>query len=69
MPKRIAPARWAVNVGFPITTSRYRSMTTENAADMEKTFEVLGEPPYSLEAGIAETIDWMKEYHPELIQI
>jgi nucleoside-diphosphate-sugar epimerase len=59
----------AVNVGFPITTSRYRSMTTDNVADMEKTFDVLGEPPYSLEAGIAETVEWMKEYHPKLIQI
>lgn len=55
-------------VPFPITSSRYRSMTTSNPAPMEKTFQILGEPPYTLEGGITETVAWMRESHPELIR-
>ena len=57
-----------LKIRFPLTSSRYKSMTTGNTAPMEKTFEDLGEPPYSLEEGIDETIEWMKKYHPELIR-
>ena len=64
----IGDACKAINVRFPITTSRYMSMTTDNAADMEKTFSALGEPPYSLEQGIIETVQWMKEHHPLLVR-
>ena len=56
-----------VGVRFPITSSRYASMTTDNAADMEQTFAVLGEPPHSLEDGIARTVEWMRQHHPRLV--
>lgn len=56
------------NVKFPITTSRYRSMTTDNPASMEHTFTNLGEPKYSLEEGIAQTVEWLKKYHPNLVR-
>lgn len=56
-----------LNIKFPITRSRYRSMTTDNPVDMEKTFKELGENKYTLEQGIDETINWMKTYHPELV--
>jgi GlcNAc-P-P-Und epimerase len=49
-----------LKVKFPITTSRYRSMTEENPVDMDKTFRILGEPKYSLREGIAETVEWLK---------
>jgi GlcNAc-P-P-Und epimerase len=54
-------------IKFPITMSRYRSMTTDNPAYMEKTFEELGESPYTLEQGVDETVHWMKANHPHLI--
>jgi GlcNAc-P-P-Und epimerase len=54
---------------FPITSSRYRSMTNSNTAPMESTIEALGMPPYSLEKGIEETVEWMKREHPELVKI
>jgi GlcNAc-P-P-Und epimerase len=54
---------------FPITLSRYRSMTTNNPANMEKTFVELGEAKYSLAEGIDETVMWMKKVHPELVTI
>lgn len=57
-----------LKIKFPITSSRYRSMTTGNIAPMDKTFQKLGMPPYSLEAGIKETVDWMKNHFPSLVK-
>ena len=45
---------------FYITTSRLNSMTEDYYAPMDKTFKVLGEPPYSLESGIKETVTWYR---------
>jgi nucleoside-diphosphate-sugar epimerase len=56
-------------VGFPITSSRYKSMTNSNVAPLEKTFETFNNPPYSLEQGIEETIEWMKQEHPHLVTV
>jgi Nucleoside-diphosphate-sugar epimerases len=50
-----------VKIKFPITTSRYKSMTNSNTAPMEETFRVLGEPRYSLQQGIDETVQWLKQ--------
>lgn len=55
-------------LNFPITTSRYKSMTTSNPAPMEDVFNLLGKPPYSLDKAIDETIVWLKEFHPQLIK-
>lgn len=55
-------------IKFPITSSRYKSMTTGNTAPMEQTFEAFGNPPYTLEAGIDETIEWMKQEFPDLVK-
>lgn len=65
----IGDALRIVKIKFPITSSRYRSMTTNNPADMEKTYTELGEPPYTLQQGIDQTIEWMKKKHPELIKV
>ncbi|MEO8204862.1 MAG: NAD(P)-dependent oxidoreductase [Chthoniobacterales bacterium] len=45
---------------FFITTSRYRSMTTDYAPPMEKTFTLLGPNPWTLEEGIQKTTAWLK---------
>ncbi|HQQ95905.1 MAG TPA: NAD(P)-dependent oxidoreductase [Cyclobacteriaceae bacterium] len=55
-------------IKFPITTSRYKSMTTDNPVDMKKTFDVLGENRFTLEQGIEETVSWMRVHHPSLIK-
>lgn len=47
---------------FYLNSSRLRSMTTDYVTPMEPTFQLLGEPPYSLEAGIAETCRWYREW-------
>jgi GlcNAc-P-P-Und epimerase len=45
---------------FVINSSRLRSMTTDYLTPMERTFELLGENPYTLEAGIKETVEWLR---------
>jgi len=47
---------------FLINSSRFRSMTTDYATPMERTLELLGENPYTLEAGIEETVKWLRSY-------
>jgi len=54
----------AINLKFPITLSRYKSMTHGNSAPMEKTFSVLGQPKYTLKDGIEETVSWLKSQDP-----
>jgi GlcNAc-P-P-Und epimerase len=49
------------NIKFPITLSRYKSMTQSNSVPMEKTFQLLGAPKYSLQQGIEETVEWLKK--------
>jgi len=51
----------ALGVNFPITLSRYRSMTQTNSASMDKTFKVLGAPKFKLQQGIDETVSWLKQ--------
>jgi nucleoside-diphosphate-sugar epimerase len=54
-------------IKFPLTSSRYRSMTTSNSASMKKTFDALGPSPFTLEDGINETLQWLKVNHPNLL--
>ena len=58
-----------LKIRFPITISRYKSMTTNNPAPMEKTFLLLGEPPLTLSEGVQETVNWFKTNRPELIRL
>lgn len=46
---------------FYISSSRYHSMTSDYPVSMEKTFDVLGPPPVSLEQGVAETLAWLRQ--------
>jgi GlcNAc-P-P-Und epimerase len=45
---------------FLINSSRFRSMTTDYQTPMQFTFELFGENPYALEAGIKETVEWLR---------
>jgi nucleoside-diphosphate-sugar epimerase len=47
---------------FPITTSRYRSMTEDYVADLEPTFAITGPPPVDLREGVRRTLAWLAEY-------
>lgn len=45
---------------FHITTSRYRSMTTDYVPPMQKTIDMIGSGPHSLHDAIAETVSWLR---------
>jgi len=47
---------------FPLTSSRFRSMTEDYLTPIENSFTVFGEPPYSLEDGVRETVMWLNQY-------
>ena len=47
---------------FLINSSRFRSMTTDYETPMERTFQVLGENPISLDEGIKRTVEWISSY-------
>lgn len=47
---------------FYLTSSRYRSMTSDYPTPMEKTFSVLGRGPFSLEEGIDQTVNWLRQH-------
>lgn len=51
-----------IGVRFPITLSRYRSMTEDYLSPIENTIKSFGVPPYSLEEGIKETVNWLNLY-------
>lgn len=46
---------------FPLTVSRYKSMTSDYLTPMGKTFDTFGEPPYSLKQGVNQTVAWLEE--------
>jgi|694.fasta_scaffold08901_8 nucleoside-diphosphate-sugar epimerase len=48
----------AVHIPFPITTGRFRSMTSDYITPMDATIEAFGEAPYSVEAGVKEMVRW-----------
>lgn len=60
---------YLAKVRFPMTSSRYKSMTHSNSVPMQKTFEVLGQPKYTLQAGIDNSIVWMRKYFPKLVKV
>ena len=50
-----------LGIDFPLTSSRVKSMTTNYLTPMDKTFAAFGEPPYTLEKGVRETVGWMQD--------
>ena len=50
----------ALGKNFPITSSRYRSMTQEYLTPMQKTFDCLGSTSVPLSEGVRETVDWLR---------
>ncbi|MEO8589858.1 MAG: NAD(P)-dependent oxidoreductase [Flavobacteriales bacterium] len=47
-----------LRIPFPITTGRFRSMTSDYITPMDRTIEAFGEAPYGLEEGVKETVKW-----------
>jgi GlcNAc-P-P-Und epimerase len=47
---------------FLIDSTRYKSMVENFPAPMEPVIALLGEPPYSIDSGIDETLVWLKDF-------
>jgi GlcNAc-P-P-Und epimerase len=47
-----------IGLPFPITSGRFRSMTSDYITPMDKTIDALGEAPWTIEAGVKETVKW-----------
>ena len=45
---------------FPLFSSRYESMISDYATPIDATCETFGTPPYTLEHGIGETVEWLR---------
>jgi nucleoside-diphosphate-sugar epimerase len=45
---------------FPFNSFRLNNVLTEYVFDLEKTEQVCGPLPYSIDAGVAETVSWLK---------
>lgn len=48
----------AAGLPFPITSGRFRSMTSDYITPMDRTIEALGPAPYSMEQGVKAMVDW-----------
>lgn len=48
----------AVGIPFPITSGRFRSMTSDYITPMDRTVAALGEAPYGLEEGVEAMVHW-----------
>lgn len=48
----------AVGLPFPITSGRFRSMTSDYITPMDKTIAAFGQAPYTVEAGAREMVAW-----------
>jgi nucleoside-diphosphate-sugar epimerase len=49
----------------PINSGRLFRMTENHPVPAEETLRVLGEGPYSLEQGVAETVAWLRSAYPD----
>jgi nucleoside-diphosphate-sugar epimerase len=61
-----------VNISFPITSTRYNSMTQDYLTPIEKTDTTLGTPIYTIEEGVKEFTNWFqnldRDIQPHTIQ-
>jgi nucleoside-diphosphate-sugar epimerase len=47
-------------IPFPITSGRFRSMTSDYITPMDRTEEAFGKAPFTLDMGVKETIRWYR---------
>ena len=47
-----------LHLPFPITSGRYRSMTSDYVTPMDATIDALGKAPYSVDQGVKAMVEW-----------
>ncbi|MBK8611889.1 MAG: NAD(P)-dependent oxidoreductase [Flavobacteriales bacterium] len=48
----------AVRIPFPISSGRFRSMTSDYVTPMDKTIQVVGEAPWTMQEGVKAMVRW-----------
>ena len=56
-----------LRIPFPITSGRFRSMTSDYITPMDRTIEVLGEAPFSMEEGVQRTVRWYDDRSERIV--
>lgn len=51
----------AIGMRFPISSSRYKSMTEDYYVPLQPTLDLVGPLPHSLTDGVAKTVRWLRE--------
>ena len=59
---RIGDLLGIVGLSFPMQSERFFNLTTSNPVPMDGTIDIFGEPPYSLDHGIEETLAWLETF-------
>jgi nucleoside-diphosphate-sugar epimerase len=57
-----------LGIKFPINSTRFFNLTTDNPVPLEPIHTLFGIPPFSLEEGIQETIEWLKANNEQKLQ-
>jgi nucleoside-diphosphate-sugar epimerase len=57
----VGDALKAVHLPFPITSGRFRSMTSDYITPMDRTIEAFGLPPFTLEEAVDRTVRWYED--------
>jgi nucleoside-diphosphate-sugar epimerase len=55
-----------INIVFPMTSTRYNSMTQNYLTPIEKTYTTLGKPIYTIEEGVKEFTTWFQNLDSEI---
>ncbi|WP_224999904.1 NAD(P)-dependent oxidoreductase [Cesiribacter sp. SM1] len=49
-----------INIPFPLSSTRFNSMTQDYTTPIDRTYEIFGVPPYTMQQGVKEIVDWYK---------
>jgi nucleoside-diphosphate-sugar epimerase len=52
----------SIGIPFPLTTFRLMNMITSQILDVEKTIKITGQPLYTIDEGVHQTIEWLRNY-------
>ncbi len=53
---------------FPLTSTRFNSMTQDYITPIEKTITTLGEAPYSMDEGVKEMVQWYDDVSHDIVK-
>lgn len=53
----------AVGGRFPLYEERFKNLTAQNPVGIDRTLQLFGPPPYSMQVGAEETAAWLREYY------